>query len=106
MAAPTDDATTKATIKAVYESTGELLDPHSAVGVNVARRCHDDASIPLITLATAHPAKFPDAVESATGVHPTLPAHLSNLFSMPERVSKLENDIEAVKSFIAQHKAA
>lgn len=96
-----DDAQTKAVIKEVYATTGELLDPHTAVGVGAARACRSDTH-PMVTLATAHPAKFPDAVKEASDVHPELPAHLSDLFDLPERFSELANDIEAVKAFVAQ----
>ncbi len=100
----TDDATTLETIKRIYKQTGELLDPHTATGVNAARHCHDRTDIPVITLATAHPAKFPDAVTEATGIHPALPAHLSDLFEREERFTPLENNVDAVKAFIEEQK--
>jgi threonine synthase len=62
------------------DRSGVVLDPHSAVGVLAARRCRRDPSVPMVALATAHPAKFPDAVESATGVRPVLPERLGDLF--------------------------
>lgn len=95
-----DDAQTKAIIKELYETTGELLDPHTAVGVGAARACRKDRN-PMVTLSTAHPAKFPDAVKDATGKHPDLPAHMGDLFDLPERFTELENDLEAVKAFVA-----
>jgi threonine synthase len=55
----------------------------------------------MLTLATAHPAKFPDAVERATGIRPELPAHLANLFDLPERTVDLPNDLGAVEAFVA-----
>lgn len=95
-----DDNATRETIRSVYNATGELLDPHSAVGVHAARACHDDAAIPLVTLATAHPAKFPDAVKAASGIHPGLPPHLADLLERKERVEHVANDTDAIKAFI------
>jgi len=94
-----EDATS-ATIKAMYESTGELLCPHSAVGVKVA---HDNlGASPMITLATAHPAKFPDAVEAAMGLRPVLPDWISDLFDRPERLTEMPNDLQKMKSLIRE----
>ena len=90
---------TLATIRSVHESTGMLIDPHTAVGVKAAREFAEDG-VPMITLATAHPAKFPDAVERATGVRPALPEHLTNLFDLPERTTDLPNDLAAVEAFV------
>ncbi len=90
---------TLATIRQVHESTGMLIDPHTAVGVKAAREFAEDG-VPMITLATAHPAKFPDAVERATGVRPELPAHLSNLFDLPEQSTELPNDLAVVEAFV------
>ncbi len=97
----TDDATTLATIADIHRNTGELLDPHTAVGFAVAhQQPHSGA---MVTLATAHPAKFPDAVVKASGVHPALPAHLADLFSRPERVNDIANDVTVIKQFIESH---
>ena len=90
---------TLATIRSVHESTGMLIDPHTAVGVKAAREFAEEG-VPMITLATAHPAKFPDAVERATGVRPELPEHLSNLFDLPERTIDLPNDLATVEAFV------
>jgi threonine synthase len=87
------------TIRTMRDSTGEILCPHSAVGVAVANR-YLEAGVPMVTLATAHPAKFPDAVERAIGVRPGLPPHMADLFDLPERVTRVENDVEALKSLI------
>lgn len=92
-------------IASVYAATGELLDPHTAVGVAAARAVPSHGAIPLITLATAHPAKFPDAVKAASNVHPALPEHLADLLEREEHFDVLENDIEAIKRFIHEHKA-
>jgi threonine synthase len=77
---------------------GEVLCPHSAVGVQVAQGF--TGATPLVTLATAHPAKFPDAVEAATGARPALPARMADLFDRPERVTRVENDLSAIESVI------
>ncbi len=98
-----DDAATQATIRAVYEATGELLDPHTAIGVKAGRDCRT-SDAPLVCLATAHPAKFPDAVEEACGITPVLPEHLADLHTREERSLHVANDIEAVKACIVEHK--
>ena len=98
-AASATDHDTLATIRSVYESTGMQIDPHTAVGVKAAREFAEDG-VPMLTLATAHPAKFPDAVERATGVRPALPAHLADLFDRPERTNDLPNDLAAVEAFV------
>lgn len=82
------------------EKGGQIIDPHSAVGLAAARTLEIDADIPVVTLATAHPAKFRDAVERATGVRPALPARLGNLFDREERYEKLPGDYDAVKAYI------
>ncbi|TGN67824.1 threonine synthase [Paracoccus liaowanqingii] len=87
------------TIRSVRARTGEILCPHSAVGVAVAER-HLEPGVPMVTLATAHPAKFPDAVERAIGLRPALPPHMAELFDLPERMTRIENDAEALKSLI------
>lgn len=93
---------TLATIRSVYENSGMLIDPHTAVGVKAAREFAEEG-VPMITLATAHPAKFPDAVERATGIRPELPEHLSNLFDLPEKTSELPNDLAAVEAFVERN---
>ncbi|WP_188236756.1 threonine synthase [Sphingopyxis sp. LK2115] len=82
------------------ERGGQVIDPHSAVGLAAARSLDVDADIPVVTLATAHPAKFREAVERATGVRPPLPARLGNLFEREERYARLPGDYDAVKAFI------
>ena len=99
-AARVDDAQTAATIAAEYERSGMLIDPHTAVGLAAARQARADASVPMVVLSTAHPAKFPDAVESASGIRPPLPAHLADLFDRPERFEVCANDFDAVRSLI------
>ena len=95
-----NDHDTLSTIRSVYEETGMLIDPHTAVGVKAAREQAEEG-ITMLTLATAHPAKFPDAVERATGVRPELPEHLADLLSRPERTNDLPNDLAAVEAFVA-----
>ncbi|MGE0239241.1 MAG: threonine synthase [Parvibaculaceae bacterium] len=97
----TDMAAAAKVIAATRAETGELLDPHTAVGYGVARK-EQGHSGPMVTLATAHPAKFPDAVEKASGVRPGLPPRLLPLMMAEERVSVLANDPEEVKAFILE----
>ena len=92
---------TRATIRATLASAQELLCPHSAVAVKVANEERDPA-VPMITLATAHPAKFPDAVEAASGVFPPLPPRMADLYERSERVTRIANDLRAVESFITE----
>jgi threonine synthase len=91
----------EAEIRVTYDRAGYLLDPHSAIAVQAARRrlAHDPAT-PVVALATAHPAKFPDAVERAAGIRPALPPHLADLMGRPERVNVLPNDPAAIEQFI------
>lgn len=102
--AAVDDAMTCETIREVYQQNEYLLDPHTAIGVRAARTCRRDRQIPMITLGTAHPAKFPDAIaESGLAVKPDLPAHMAGLFERKERYTVLDNDRGGVQSFIAKH---
>jgi threonine synthase len=95
-----DDDTTLAVMADTYERAGLLVDPHTAVGLHAARSVGRDPAVPMVVLATAHPAKFPDAVERATGVRPSLPTHLADLLDRPERVATVPNDLAAVERFI------
>ena len=94
---------TRATIAATLAATGELLCPHSAVGVKVAEETLGKA--PMITLATAHPAKFPDAVQSASGIRPALPPRMADLFDRDERVTRVPNDLAALQTLIRERLA-
>jgi threonine synthase len=95
------DEETCALIAEAYTLNEYLLDPHSAIGVKAARDCRRNAAVPMITLATAHPAKFPQAVAEA-GVKelPALPSHLADLFEREERYQVLANDLHAVQTFM------
>ncbi|OYX25421.1 MAG: threonine synthase [Rhodobacterales bacterium 32-66-7] len=94
---------TLATITRHLTATGELLCPHSAVGVKVAEE--QLGATPMITLATAHPAKFPDAVERATGRRPALPPHLADLFDRPERMTRVPNDLATLEALVRDRTA-
>ena len=97
-----DDAATVETIASVYDASEYLLDPHSAIGVKAARECRRDMNTPMITLATAHPAKFPEAVMKAGyPTAPPLPHHMSDLFDLEERYEVVDNKIGDVHAFIA-----
>ncbi|MDP1626733.1 MAG: threonine synthase [Parvibaculum sp.] len=101
-AARVDETETAATIARMLAETGEIVDPHSAVGIAAAARLRGDVSVPMISLATAHPAKFPDAVKAATGIHPELPPAMADLFTREERLEALPNDLGAVEAFIRE----
>ncbi len=94
---------TMATIKAHIEKSGEVLCPHSAIGVKVAEE-HLGAT-PMVTLATAHPAKFPAAVSDACGVNPALPPHMADLGSKSERVTQVPNDLAALEALVHERRA-
>ncbi|WP_281966700.1 threonine synthase [Roseovarius nanhaiticus] len=99
-----DEDQTRAAIKRTWDETGELLCPHSAIGVHVAE-AHLDPDVPMITLATAHPAKFPAAVEEASGQHPPLPSHMADLYDREERITEVPNDLGAIESLIKERTA-
>jgi threonine synthase len=93
-----DEATTTATIARVFESTGGLIDPHTAVAVHAAQEL--PGQTPVVVLGTAHPAKFPEAVDKATGRQPALPARLADLYERPEHFTVLDNDLAVVQDLI------
>ena len=93
------EAETTQAIAALHAETGRLIDPHTAVGIKAAR-AQADYDDPVIVLSTAHPAKFPDAVDAATGVRPALPPALADLFEREERLRTIDNDLEALKALI------
>jgi threonine synthase len=101
-----DDKETLATMAALYRETGELIDPHSAIGLAAARAVRLDPDVAVVALGTAHPAKFPGAVEKATGQRPALPPALADLYRRPERFTVLANDLAAVEAHIRDQVAA
>ncbi len=103
-AASLDDDETREVIRETYARHGYLVDPHTAVGIGAAQRLRADGQIapdlPIVCLATARPAKFPEAVEAATGIQPPLPEELTDLLDRPERYELLPNDLSAVETFV------
>ncbi len=98
------EAAVDAEMKAVWNNSAYLLDPHTAIGVVAGRQeLAKDKNTPMVVLGTAHPAKFPDAVERATGIRPTLPPHLSDLLERTEHFTRLANDQKTVENFIKAH---
>lgn len=95
-----DEDETAATIRTTLRETSRLVDPHTAVGLAVAEKETRDPALPMIVLGTAHPAKFPDAVEAACGVRPALPDWLSDLPERPERATPMAVDQAAIEQFI------
>jgi threonine synthase len=95
-----DDSGTLRIIAEALRDTGELLDPHTAIGYAVARQKRGDPSLPMVVLGTAHPAKFPDAVEKAVGKRPELPERMSDLYKRPERCTVLGNDLQALQQLM------
>ncbi|MGA9948412.1 MAG: threonine synthase, partial [Xanthobacteraceae bacterium] len=89
-----------ATMRTVKRETGNFVDPHTAVGIAVAEKEPRDPAVPMVVLSTAHAAKFPNAVEAATGVRPALPDWLSDINHRPERVTVLPADQSAVERFV------
>ena len=102
-----DDETTLARIKKTHKDTGEIIDPHSAVGLEAAHQIRSSGlvspEIPIISLACAHPAKFPDAVHRATGSYPDLPVKLDGLLEKKEHTVVLPNDFDSVANYIADN---
>jgi threonine synthase len=99
-----DDPATLAVMREVYDETGLLVDPHTAIGIGAARSAREPG-VATVALGTAHPAKFPDAVEQATGIRPSLPPRLADLYELPERTSRVANDLAAVQAVVARHRA-
>ncbi len=98
-----DEAACAAEMGRAYRDSGVVLDPHSAIGVGAARKAlAASPAIPVVALGTAHPAKFPDAVERATGVRPSLPPHLSDLLDRKETIVVLPNDRNAIADYLRQ----
>lgn len=94
------------TMRWACAEAGQVIDPHTAIGLAAARRADLPADVPVVTLATAHPAKFGDAVERATGVRPSLPGRVGDLFDREERYDTLDATFEAVTAYIAERAVA
>ncbi|WP_439573170.1 threonine synthase [Phreatobacter sp.] len=101
-AARADEAEVSAMIRQTLEAAGYLLDPHTAVAMVAARKVAADPPVPTVVLSTAHPAKFPDAVEAACGTRPALPAWLGDLMERTERMAKLPNEQAAVEAYVLE----
>ncbi len=93
-----DDEATKARIRALHDSTEYLADPHTIIGIAAAHHHAPHPAVPVIAMATAHPAKFPDAMEEATGIRPALPPRMADLFEREERFTVLPNDLASVQA--------
>ena len=98
-----DDNTTCDVINELFTKTSVLVDPHTAVGVKSGRDCSENSGSPIVTLATAHPAKFSEAIQAAGLNKPELPGHLKDLFNREERYTVLPNELSAVVAFIRKH---
>ncbi len=95
-----DDSETLSTIKKLFEETGRIVDPHTAVALAAAHKCGGREGVPTVVLSTAHPAKFPDAIEAAIGRKPPIPEALSGLLGLPEKVAVLDAKLNLVRAFI------
>jgi threonine synthase len=95
-----DETETAAAIRAAWREAGDLVDPHTAVALAVSERDNADSKVPNVVLSTAHPAKFPDAVEAACGLRPPLPAWLDGLLSKPEHIKVMKNDHTEIARFV------
>jgi threonine synthase len=98
-----DDEATRRSISQTFAQTGELVDPHSAIGVAAAKAARRIPGVPMVALACAHPAKFPEAVAAATGKRPPLPARLGDLMQRPERRPTLPNELGAIEDYVRRH---
>ncbi len=96
-----DDEATAAVIAEVHSQTGRLVDPHTAIGIAAGRKARGSGTT-LVSLATAHPAKFPEAVKAATGVEPELPAELAGIIDRTERLHSLPPSLEAIRGFVRE----
>lgn len=98
-----NDDVTCDTIARVFNETGYLLDPHTAIGVKAAREVRRDPAVPMITLGTAHPVKFTEAIAKAGLETPKLPHHLSDLFDRAERYDVMANELSALQDYVVKH---
>jgi threonine synthase len=95
-----DQQETAKALQWAYRNCAQVIDPHTGVGLHAAQQVELAAGVPIVTLATAHPAKFPDAVERATGVRPALPARVGDLFGREEAMVEISGDYEAARDFV------
>jgi threonine synthase len=95
-----DDSGTEAEIRRLHDATGYLADPHTAIGIAAAQALPCAGGIPVVAMATAHPAKFPDAMERATGQRPALPVRMADLFDRTERFAVLPNDLATIEAAV------
>ena len=95
-----DDAGTLAAIHHLHATTGYLAEPHSVIGIEAARAHPAGPGVPMVAMATAHPAKFPDAMERATGTRPPLPPRLADLYERHETYATAPNDLAAVEAVV------
>jgi threonine synthase len=95
-----DESETRQTLADIYQETSLLVDPHTAIGIAAARATEREPEIPVVCVGTAHPAKFPDAVAEATGVHPPLPGRWADLLERPESMTVLPPDRPAIEAFV------
>jgi threonine synthase len=102
-AVPIGEHETETTIRGLFDESGILVDPHTAVGIAASRAEGDTGRTPMIVLSTAHAAKFPDVVERATGRAPEQPGRLKLKLGQHERCASLPNDYNEVAAFIAAH---
>jgi threonine synthase len=93
------DEQTLVEIARLYRESGYLADPHSVIGIAAARE-KGPIGLPIIAAATAHPAKFPDAIEKAVGSRPPLPPHLSDLYEREEKFIRAPNDLAAIEAYV------
>jgi threonine synthase len=104
-----DQIETARAMQWAWQASGQIIDPHTAVGLSAAREAVKDGSVdprvPVVTLATAHPAKFPDAVERAIGMRPALPARVGDLFGRAESFTELAGDYAAARDHVLAHAA-
>ncbi len=98
--AAVDDDQTRGEIRRTYEATGQILDPHTAVGVAAARAARRNPDVPMICLASAPPAKFPDAVEQSIGIRPELPEHLADLFDRRESYETMAAHLPTLQAHV------
>jgi threonine synthase len=95
-----DDDQTRAEMDRVFRETGDIIDPHSAIGVAAARDARRDLNIPTIALGAAHPAKFPDAVEAACGAFAPLPSRMAGLYDRTEKFTVVPNNLGHIQAFV------